>query len=435
MIVNCDGLVMSEASRTTIVVTKVGTMDDFRAYLAARAVAVTGTLVSLVAMPVLVYQLTGSPAWTAAVAAVEALPYLLFGLVAGAVADHADRRRLMVGADLAAAAALASVPLAWWAGALTPAHVLAVAVAVQTAFVFFDAANFGALPTLVGRDRLTRAYSTLYGTTTALELVVPALAGLAVVVVAPAPLVGINAVTALAAALLVARIAGPLSAPVPAGERRTLAAIPAGIGQGLRFVAGHRVVRTLTLVGAANAVAGGAWVAVLLPWADRVLGIAPTGDPRLALLFSCFGVGAVAASRLVPPLAGRFGGARVALGALPVSLACALLVLAATHWALALAAALAWGTAHATVVLNAITFRQQVCPDGMQARVNTTARMLSWGIGMPAGAALAGLVAVGPAGPRGGLAVAAGAVAVALVLAWVTPALRAAAYPVAAGSS
>lgn len=408
---------------------------DFRRYLAARAVAVTGTLVSLVAMPVLVYQLTGSAAWTAAVAAVEALPYLVFGLVAGAVADRFDRRWLMVGADLTAAAALASVPVVWWAGGLSAVQVLVVAVVVQTAFVFFDAANFGALPTLVGRDRLTRAYSTLFGVTTALELVVPAVAGLAVATLAAAPLVGVNAATAVASAVLVRRIAGPLSPPVSEGSRRRIGAIPAGIAEGVRFVARHPVVRTLTLVGAANAVAGGAWVAVLLPWADRVLGIGVTGDARLALLFSCFGVGAVLASRIVPPLSARIGGARLALWALPVSFGCGLLVVASVHWVPALLAALAWGTAHATVVLNAITYRQQVCPADKQARVNTTARMLSWGLGTPAGAALAGVVSVGPAGPRGGLAVAVGALALAGVLAWSAPALRRAAYPVPTGAS
>ncbi|WP_226352362.1 MFS transporter [Pseudonocardia sp. ICBG601] len=61
---------------------------DLRRYLTARVVAVAGSLVAAVALPVLVYRLTGSPAWTAAIATAEALPYLLFGLFAGALADR-----------------------------------------------------------------------------------------------------------------------------------------------------------------------------------------------------------------------------------------------------------------------------------------------------------------------------------------------------------
>ncbi len=406
---------------------------DFRRYLLSRAVSVTGALTSLVVMPVLVYQLTGSAAWTAAVAAAEALPYLLFGLLAGALADRVDRRRVMIGADLVAAAALVGIPVAWWLDGLGAVQVLVVAVVVQAAFVFFDAANFGALPTLVGKPRLTAAYSTLFGVTTVLELLVPPLAGLAVVVLSPPPLLGIHAATAIASALLLRRIVAPLSEPVPAGRRRTVAGVPRAIREGLRFVWDHPTIRTLTALGAANAVAGGAWVAMLVPWADRVLGIAPAGDVRLALLFGCYGIGGIAASRLVPALSARLGGARLALLALPAALLCSALVLGATHWAWAVVAVIAFAAAHSTVVLNAITYRQQLCPMDRQARVNTTARMLSWGVGSPTGAVLAGAVASTPAGPRAGLAVGVLALAVATAGGWLGTPLRHAARQTAGG--
>ncbi|MFD7654139.1 MFS transporter [Actinosynnema sp. NPDC059797] len=394
---------------------------DFNRYLAARLLSVAGSLVSVVALPVLVYRLTSSAGWTSAVAMAEALPYLLFGLVAGALADRVDRKRLMVGLDLATAGALLTVPVAWWLDVLTAPHVVAVAFTAQTAFVFFDAANFGALPSLVGKEALTAAYAKLYGRTTLAELAVPPLAGLLVAVTAPAGLIAVHAVAAAGSAALVRAITGALSAP-----RETRPPLVRDIGVGLRFLWRHPVVRTLTLVGATHSAAAGAWVAVLVPWADRVLGVAPSGDVRLAVLFSCWGLGALGASKLVPVLARRWGGARLALGALPVSLLCAVSALLSTHWPVAAVAAVAWGTAHSTVVLNAITYRQQVCPAELQSRVNTTARMLSWGVGQPLGAALAGAVAVA-AGPRAGLAAGAAVLAAGVALAWVTPTLRRAA--------
>ncbi|GAA1337045.1 hypothetical protein GCM10009660_18450 [Catellatospora bangladeshensis] len=405
----------------TVTVTHDAPARDFDRYLAARLLSVAGALVSVVALPVLVYQLTGSAGWTSAVAMAEALPYLVFGLLAGAVADRVDRRRLMVAMDAVVACGLVTVPLAWAAGVLTAPHVVAVAFLAQTAFVFFDAANFGALPALVGKEGLTAAYARLFGRSTAVELVVPALAGLLVATVAPAALLAVNAVTAAGSALLVRAIRGALS--TPRADDTTLAR---DIGSGLRFLWTDPVVRTLTLIGATHSAAAGAWVAVLVPWADRVLGVAPSGDARLAALFSCWGVGALLASRLLPGLAARWGGARLALGALPVSLLCAGSALLSTHWLPACAAAVAWGTAHSTVVLNAITYRQQVCPAELQSRVNTTARMLSWGLGQPAGAALAGSAAV-LAGPRAGLAAGVAVLLVGVVLAWATPTLRRAA--------
>ncbi len=397
------------------------TPQDFSRYLTARLLSVIGSLVAVVALPVLVYQLTGSAGWTSAVAMAEALPYLVFGLLAGAVADRVDRRRLMVAMDLVVAVGLGSVPVAWWTGVLTAPHVVVVAFVAQTAFVFFDAANFGALPALVGKDKLTASYAKLFGRTTLAELVVPGLTGLLVASLSPANLLAVNVVTAVGSAMLIRAIRGALSTP-----RTDATTLVGDIGSGLRFLWGHSIVRTLTLVGATHSAAAGAWVAMLVPWADRVLGVAPSGDVRLAALFSCWGVGALIASRLLPTLSARWGGARLALGALPISLLCGGSALLSTHWVPAGLAAVAWGTAHSTVVLNAITYRQRMCPPELQSRVNTTARMLSWGLGQPAGAALAGAAAVF-AGPRAGLAAGVGVLVVGVALAWATPTLRRAA--------
>ncbi|WP_073705414.1 MFS transporter [Nocardiopsis sp. TSRI0078] len=393
----------------------------FRPYLLSRAVSTAGTLVATVAVPVLVYQMTGSAAWTSAAAATGALPYLLFGLLAGAVADRLDRRRLMVACDMLTALALASVPAAWALGSLTPAHVLAASFAVQTLYVFFDAANFGALPALVGRDRLTESYARVYGTTTAVELVVPALAGLAVAVWAPAPLVALNALSALASAALLRAITVPLSHPRRGGAARGVRTLVEEVREGLGFLWREPTVRTLTLVGATHSAASGAWLAMLVPWADRTLGVAPSGDPRLAALFSCWGVGALAASVLAPRLAGVLGAPRLALGALAVSLLCGVMVVLSTHWLWAAVCAALWGAAYSVVVINAITYRQRISPDHLQSRVSTTARMLSWGVGQPVGAALAGAVAVTAWGPRGGLAAGLAVLALGVVVAWASP--------------
>jgi MFS family permease len=397
---------------------------DFGRYLNARVLSVLGAVVSAVTLPVLVYQLTGSAGWTSAVTAAEALPYLVFGLLAGALADRLDRRRMMVALDLAVAAVLATVPLAWLTGALTAPHVVVVAFVTQTAFVFFDAANFGALPTLVGKERLTVAYSALYGRTTVVELVVPGLAGLLVAIVSPAALLAVNALTGVGSALLLRAITSSLATPRPmrgAGE------LVADVREGLRFLWGEPVIRTLTLVGTTHSAAAGAWAAVLVPFADEVLGIAPRGDLRLAALFSWWGVGAIIASRVLPWLTRRWGNALVALRALPLALLGVVLVLVSGHWLLVCAAAVVWGVAGAVVVINSISYRQQVCPEELQSRVNTTGRMLAWGLGQPLGAVLAGAASVWAGDPRAGLAAGALVLLSGVVLAWVSPALRQAA--------
>lgn len=73
---------------------------DFRLFFTARAVSVGGSWITYVVLPILLFQRTGSALQTALLEALEVVPYFLFGLVAGAVADRFDRRALMVRCDL-----------------------------------------------------------------------------------------------------------------------------------------------------------------------------------------------------------------------------------------------------------------------------------------------------------------------------------------------
>jgi putative effector of murein hydrolase len=102
-------------------------------------------------------------------------------------------------------------------------------------------------------------------------------------------------------------------------------------------------------------------------------------------------------------------------------------VLVSGHWLVLCVTATYWGITGALVVINGITYRQQVCPEELQSRVNTTGRMVAWGLGQPLGAALAGVLSVAAGDPRAGLAAGLAVLLIGVVMAWVTPALRQAA--------
>ncbi|MGI8577319.1 MAG: MFS transporter [Nocardioidaceae bacterium] len=84
---------------------------DFRHYWWARVLSTSGSVITLIALPVLVYRMSNSALLTAVASALEAAPYLFFGLFAGALADRMDRRRLMIGADFAKRTPLSSAHL------------------------------------------------------------------------------------------------------------------------------------------------------------------------------------------------------------------------------------------------------------------------------------------------------------------------------------
>src|SRR5205085_10958192 len=82
-------------------VTPLRTSRDFRLLFWAGTVFYLGGMVSYVALPYQIYQLTGSNFAVGAMGIAELVPLLFFGLYGGALADHVDRRRLLIGTGLA----------------------------------------------------------------------------------------------------------------------------------------------------------------------------------------------------------------------------------------------------------------------------------------------------------------------------------------------
>jgi len=392
---------------------------DFRRYVVARLVSLTGAVATVVAMPVLVYRMSGSTFLTAAVTALEALPYLLVGLLAGALADRWDRKRVMVTSDLLNAGLIGSVPVAAWLGVLTVPHLLAVAFAAQAVFTFFDGANFGALPVLVGRGRVPAANALVWSAASTVEVVAPPLAATGIAVVGPANLLVIDALSFVASALAVRGITRALHDTGRELGATTLRAVRSDVREGLRFLLRHPGVRTMTFVGTLQSAAGGGFVALMVAWADRVLGIGTAGL-RFGVLFGVWGIGGATAALLLPWLLRRTTPARLCLLALPASALLAVLSARAVDWLVACLCLAAWGVAYQLVLVNSITYRQQVTPEPLLGRVNTAGRMLSWGVGWTGGAVAAGALSA-HVGVRAAMLWTTLLIVPAVALAWTSP--------------
>jgi MFS family permease len=130
---------------------------DFVLLQLGQGLSTLGSTSTYVAYPLLVLALTHSPAKAGVVGFANVLPYALFALLAGVVADRVDRKRLMIAMDLVRAAAMASVVAALAAGMVTFWQVAAVAFVEGTAFVFFNIAEVGALRSVVPAYQLQEA--------------------------------------------------------------------------------------------------------------------------------------------------------------------------------------------------------------------------------------------------------------------------------------
>jgi hypothetical protein len=392
---------------------------QFVRYLLARTLSGAGSIVTLISLPILVYRLSDSASLTALVAACEAAPYLLFGLFAGALADRWNRKRVMVAADLVSTALIATLPLAHWLGEVTVPHVLAVAFLGPTVGVFFDGAVFGAIPTMVGRGRIAEANAIAWGIQSANEIVLPSLVGVALAVVHPSTLLTVDALTFAASAAIIATIVRPMHDATRERPPLTVLLVFRDIGEGLDYLVHHAGVRTMTIIGFLQCVGGGGFVALMVVWIDRRLGVGTEGL-RFGLVYGSWAVGGLIASLALPRLLRRHSAARIALTALPFSCLAGLAVPAFTSWWLASLALVAWSISYSTIAMNSISYRQQVTPERLLGRVNTAGRMLSWGVGWTGGSFLAGAV-VGLIGLAPTLFVFASTAVVTVVVAWTSP--------------
>lgn len=382
---------------------------DLLRFAAARVLAVAGSAVTAVATSLLVWQLSGSELLTSLVAAAQVAPYLVLGLLAGAMADRLPRRRVMVASQVICAAGLLTVPLADAMGVLTVGHVLAVALLLATCFVWFDAAAFGALPAIMGRDRVVAANSLIWTSTTLVGIGAPALAGLLVGVLGPAQALSVDAVAYLAAAGLMLRVVAsmdppadtasapgtPVSGSAPTTGTTASDADPAttirqDIAEGLRFVLRHPLVRDLTLLGIGNSLAGGAVTALLVVLAAQDAG-GPAAGESYGLMLTVVALGGFLAAALLPRLAARVPTRRLTVAGLVLGVPPVALLAAEPPYPVVLGVLLVWSGSNTLVVLNGITARQQVTPHHLQARVNTTARLIAWG-GAPLGAIAGGTI-------------------------------------------
>ncbi|MFI1060729.1 MULTISPECIES: MFS transporter [Streptomyces] len=150
---------------------------SFNVFWLGQALSVLGGSVSLLALPLLVLDATGSLVQMGMVTVVSGATAIGTGVFAGYVVDRVDRRKLMIVCDLVRAVLFGAVPLVWWAAGpqLWLLYVLTALAAVLK--TLFDVAYVTAIPNLVRTRDLTAANGRLMGTFALGSLLGPVLAG------------------------------------------------------------------------------------------------------------------------------------------------------------------------------------------------------------------------------------------------------------------
>jgi MFS family permease len=339
-----------------------------------------------IALPLIAIRLSDSPLLVAGVAIAGRLPWLFFVLIAGALADRLDRRRVMRNVQLLRVAVMAVLAgLAIVDGLSLPVLYLA-AIVLGVGETLFDTSAQSLMPSVVAKDQLPLANGRLYGVELVMnQFVGPPLGGLLVALSVPLALGGSLVGYALAAVGLTL-IVGSFR-PRREGPPTRLTS---DIAEGLRYLAGHRVLRTLALMVGVMNLAGAAAFAIFVLYAVTP-GPMGLSEPEFGVLITALALGSVAGSFLAARMERRFGRIPILFTSVLAS-GVTLAVPAFTANVFAIGAAFAISGLFA-VVWNVITvsLRQRIIPDQLLGRVNSAYRLLAWG-SQPIGALLGGLI-------------------------------------------
>jgi MFS family permease len=360
----------------------------------AGTVSATGSAVSAVALPLTALAvLEATPFEMGLIAAASYVAWIVLGLPAGVIVQRLPLRAIQVTADLARAAAVASIPLAWWWGRLTVAQLVVVALVISFANVVFDVANATFLTEIVPQDQLQARNSLMSGTEASTRLGGPSIGGVAVQFLGAVPTLLVDAVSYLVSAAFLSTL--PARRATAHDVRPRMWPM---IREGFGFTARHRIMGPGMWTATAINFVCGAQLALFPLYLVRDLH-APAG--LVGALLAVEGVGTLAGAAFTTRFTTAVGTARGAVIAGCVLVAGAFLIPWLAGWPAYVMFALGNVVFSAGVVVVSVTirtYRQVASPPELLSRVVATVRFVSWGA-IPVGGLIAGALA-GPLGAR-----------------------------------
>ena len=356
----------------------------FRWLLASSWISNIGDGIGLAAGPLLVASQTDDPLLVALAVVLQRVPWLLFGLHAGVIADRLDRRTIVVVVDLLRAVVLAVIAVTIVTDMINVGVVLAAMFLIGTAEVFADTTSTTLLPMLIDKADLGVGNSRLMiGHITANQLAGPPI-GAALFAVGMAWPFAAQAICVGLGAALISRIAAA-KAPGHAAE----SPMRTQIAEGLRWLWHHGPVRTLTLtIVSFNVTFGAAWSVLVLYAQDR-LGL---GDIGFGLLTTFSAVGGILGSWGYEWIERHVSLADIMRIGLIIETLTHLALAVTTTPAVAMGTFFVFGVHTAVWATTASAVRQRAVPTSFQGRVGSVYIMGVQG-GMVVGSVIGGVIA------------------------------------------
>ncbi len=259
----------------------------FTRFYAGQTFSYLGDGLRTLAIPLLVFRLTGSATAIGWTWGLEFLPYAVVSLIAGSLGDRVDRRRLMLTCDMVRFTVMSLFSVLFATGHLTIPMIYAGVVLLAIGGSMFLGAQTASIPYLLGTDRAKGAVAALQATEQSVNLVAPPIGGALFGLLGALPALAINALTYLTSQVAIAGV--PTFGPENPGRLPTLRQIGGDIATGWRFLFADRTMMLLSFTSCAYNFVGSIGYVALIPYFKLAFG---AGDHVIGLAFGCFAGGA-----------------------------------------------------------------------------------------------------------------------------------------------
>jgi MFS family permease len=366
---------------------------DFMKLWTAQTISQFGDEITGIALPFVAITTLGASAFEMGILGiVRFLPWIFFTLPAGVWVDRMRRRPILMGADIARAALLSSIPIAYLAGWLSIWQIYAVSFAVGTLEVFFDVAYQSYLPSLVHRDELVEGNSKLELSRAGSTVAGPTVAGFLIQAVTAPIAIFFDAVSYVIGVLFISVIRSRESLPEPHDPAQ---GAPPSMWQearaGLGYVLGSPYLRNIAACTGTLNLFGNIGGTVALLYIVNELGL---NAATIGIIFGLGSIGVLLGALSGGRLAKRLGIGVVIIGTAALSGVALLSFPLAPQddpfWVL-VAGGILGGFTTVVYNVNQVGLRQAITPDRMQGRMNATMRLIVWGT-IPIGALIGGIL-------------------------------------------
>jgi MFS family permease len=264
---------------------------SFALYYSGQTLSYLGDGLRAFAIPLLVFKLTGSALSTGLTYALEFLPFALFGLVGGSLADRLDRRRLMIACDFTRFAIITLFAVLFWRHALTLPVLYVGIVIVSIAAAIFLGGQSTSIPYLVGKVRSGRAVAALIASEQTTNIVAPPLGGILFGLGGALPALVVNAFTYLTSQISLVLV--PSMGPDEPGPLPSSRQIWHDIADGFRFMHDDVAMRTVAYCSFFLNFFGMMAMAVFIPFVKIEFG---ASDFQVGAAYGVIAVGSIVGS-------------------------------------------------------------------------------------------------------------------------------------------